>query len=41
MNTESLTWFEANEILTTFGIDDKKHVDNSSNPLGGEVYIYF
>ena len=37
MNTESLTWVEAEEILSTFNLNDKKHVDHISNLLGGEV----
>ena len=41
MNTESLTWVEAEKILSTFNFNYKKHVDHISNPLGGEVFVYF
>ena len=40
-NSESLTWVEAEEILSTYDLNDKKHVDHITCPLGSEVYIYF
>ena len=41
MNSEFLKLVEAEESLSTFDLNDKKHVDHISIPLGGEVYIYF